>query len=390
MIFLKEKYRKKDESTSQKIEEAFAFKNKTAPYIINDANYWLFGELPEDIPEGYYDDPHVMFEYQIKKIERHYNTAQYKNDCYYGFLMPWFGTGVLASGFGTPVEFLPKMDPAVNMSSIKDPEEIDALVLPNPDTDGLMPRVLKQIDFFKANCDLPIGVTDCQGPLTTALSIIGYENYMYWMYDCPDKIHHLMDLCTNALIGWVKIQKQLAGAKDKDPGFIIGAKMPEGYGGVWIADDDSVIMPEDLFREFVKPYNEKVMLAFGGGGIHYCGCSNQNTDNYLSTKGLNCLHNLHLDSFEQVKLVRNACLDSGKVFYLSDFVPSDERIDDYFETVYGKMAQQGMIVSSYIAPAIALISGKYEAIQRSQYELGKLVSSVIEEKQKKIFLMRRI
>ena len=38
-----------------------------------------------------------------------------------------------------------------------------------------MPRVLNTIRTMRQRTDLPVGVTDCQGPLTTALQIIGYD-----------------------------------------------------------------------------------------------------------------------------------------------------------------------------------------------------------------------
>lgn len=383
MITLQQQFQQKNRRTLEQIDEVYAFKNKQAPYMIFDTNYWLFGDMPPLIPEGYCaDDPDIMTQYQLEKIIRHYQTPAYEQDCYYGYLMPWFGTGVLASAFGTKVEMLYKMDPAVHMSDIHNPEQIDALKLPNPYKDGLMPRVLQQIDYFKQQCDLPIGVTDCQGPLTTALSIVGYENFMYWMYDYPEAIHKLMQLCTDSLINWVKTQKKHIGVPDAEPSFILGFRMPSPNGGIWISDDDSVIMPSDLFAEFVVPYNEQILLAFGGGGIHYCGNSNQNTENYMQTKGLYCLHNLHLDDFDAAKKVRTACLNHNIVYCLGDFTPDDARLDSYFDTIYGQFEQQGMAVISYIAPAIALLRGKYEAITRDQHQLGQLVQTIISQKQK--------
>lgn len=383
MIKLKDKYREKDLVSMQKVKDLYSFTNKESSYTVYDAPYWLFGELPETIPDDYYTDPNSMMQHQLKMIEKHYETKEFADDSYMGFLMPWFGTGVLASGFGTKVEMLPKMDPAVNMSEIKDPEEIDALKMPDPYKDGLMPTVLKQIDYFRENCDLPIGVTDCQGPLTTALSIIGYENYSYWMYDYPDVIHKLMGMVTDALIDWIKVQKKHMGKEYNEPAYVLGMRIDESAGSVWISDDDSVIMPSDLFAEFVKPYNEKVMLAFDGGAIHYCGSSNQNIDSYMNTKGLNCIHNLNLDQLDCAKKIRKACLDNGKVYYLGDFTPDTNRIADYYDEVFKEFPQQGMAVVSYVAPAISLMKGKYEADSRNKAKLGVIVQQIIEEKQKK-------
>lgn len=379
MIKLKEQYLKKDAISNALIKEAFEFKNKLSPYVIYDANYWLFGDLPEDIPDDYCGkDPSIMFKQQIKKIKRHYQY--YMDDCYIGFLMPWFGTGVLASAFGTGISFNPKMDPAALMSTIKDPHEIETLKIPDPAKDGLMPRVLNQIKYFKENCDLPVGITDCQGPLTTTLSIIGYENFIYWMVDYPSLIHKFMDMVTDALINWVKIQKECIGEKIETSGYIIGAKIPEGQGGVWIADDDSVIIGSGQYQEFVKPYNEKILAAFGGGGIHYCGCSTQHIQDFINTKGLTCLHNLHQDDYESVVETAKSMQEAGKVFYICDYVPSDNRVEPYFDELFKNIDQKGLIVVSYIASSVALIKGKYELKRREQLELGLLVKQVIEDK----------
>ena len=386
MIELKKEFHEKDKRSIEQIDEVYAFKNRVSPYCVVDAQYWIFGESEENIPEGYCgDDPGVMFEYQLKYIRAHYANELLTDDIYTGFFMPWFGTGVLASGFGTKVEMLHKMDPAVNMSEIKHPEEIDELAMPDPEKSGLMPRTLKQIEYFRERCDLPVGVTDCQGPLTTAFMVVGYENFSYWMYDHPNYVHKLMNMCTDALIEWVKIQKAHMDPNDARAAYILGMRIPPEKGGAWLSDDDSILMPPDLYAEFVKPYNEKFLAAFGGGGIHYCGNSNQNLKNFIETKGLSALHNLPLDDFENARVIRNACLEKEIVYYLADFNPSDERMPDYYDTVFKDFSQEGLIVVSYIAPAIALINKKYEAIERDRTALTNRIADIIQQKRKKYY-----
>jgi len=210
MIELKQEFSEKDKASKEILKGVFEFKNDKSAVLVNDVNYWTFGELQENIPEAYYsDDPSVSMEYQLGKIKRHYDT--FSDDCYIGFLHPWFGTGVLASGFGTPIVFNYKSDPAVDISKIETIEEVKRFQLPDPEKDGIMPKVINSIKYYKENCDLTVGVTDCQGPLTSALSILGYDKFCYWMYDYPKVIHEFMDKVTEALIRWVKLQKELSG-----------------------------------------------------------------------------------------------------------------------------------------------------------------------------------
>jgi uroporphyrinogen-III decarboxylase len=369
------RYRDKSLAAEEMIRAAFAFENDTAPYMINDVNYWLFGDLPANIPPDYCgEDPTPMIDFQVQKIERH--MAQY-DDIYIPFLMPWYGTGVLASGFGVDVLFQDKMDPAVDMSKITDVAQLKDLRKPDPEKDGLMPRVLNAIRQMRQRTDFPVGVTDCQGPLTSALQVLGYEKLIYWMFDHPEAIHDLMQLVTDALIEWVTLQKQAAGQEMTDDAYVLGIKVPGGYGGVWMSDDDSVIFGPELYREFVVPYNAQVLKAFGGGSIHYCGNANQHIENYLATEGLTSIQNLNLDNLDAAARMRDALAERKIPYLVADFSVADERIDDYYRTLFEKMGTRGLIVTTYAAPAITLSEGQYAQASRDPLAVGKEIERAI-------------
>jgi hypothetical protein len=380
MIRLKDRYAEHDTHAREQLERTFERRNKHASVVINDANYWTFGERLDDIPEEYYgEDPAVMMNYQLGKIERHYGYY-YNRDCYQGFLMPWYGTGVLASGFGASIVKNYKADPAVGISRVKSPEEVRKLKMPDPDRDGLMPQVLNTLRYFREHCDLPVGVTDCQGPLTTALSVIGYDNFCYWLYDHPNVIHELMDKVTDGLIEWVKMQKTLASIPEEGGSYPLGVRMPDGFGGVWISDDDSVMIGAEHYRTFVVPYNSRILKAFGGGCIHYCGNASQHIENYLSTEGLTAVNNLNLDNLDSASRVRKALAAKGIVYMACDFIPADRRLAAYYRDLFDAMGdQRGLIVVAYVAPAVELEKGRYTESRRDQFELGKRVKQVIDE-----------
>jgi len=379
VIALREKFAGHDAAARATLKEVFELRNHSAAVVLNDVNYWTFGELQEHIPEAYYgDDPRVMLDYQLAKIQRHY--ACFPRDCYQAFLMPWYGTAVLASGFGHPIIKNYKTDPAADISRIRDPKEVGALKFPDPRTDGLMPQVLKTLSFFRAHTDLPVGVTDCQGPLTTALSLVGYDTYCYWIFDCPTVVHQLMDLVTEALISWVKEQKAHAGIPMTSESYPLGVRLPDGFGGVWLSDDDSVIMGTELYREFVMPYNSRVLEAFGGGCIHYCGNSNQHAESFLKTRGLTAVNNFTLDDVKAAAVMRKALARKGIVYMACDFVPTDERLSSYYTELVEAMGdQKGLIIVAYVAPAVELHRGRYNESRRDQLELGKRVHRLVEE-----------
>ena len=371
------RYRDRSLAAEETIRSAFEFENDAAPYMINDVNYWLFGDLPENIPADYCgEDPTSMIDFQVRKIERH--LAEY-DDVYIPFLMPWYGTGVMASGFGVDIVFQDRMDPAVDLSKITDVAELKDLRKPNPEKDGLMPRVLNAIRRMRERTDLPVGVTDCQGPLTTALQVLGYDKLIYWMFDHPEAIHDLMQLVTDALIEWVTVQKRAAGQEMTDDAYVLGIKIPGGYGGVWMSDDDSVIFGPELYREFVVPYNSQLLQAFGGGSIHYCGNANQHVDNYLATDGLTCIQNLNLDDLDGAARMRHALSERKIVYMTADFSVADDRIDDYYRTLFEKMGTRGLIVATYAAPAITLSQGQYAQANRDPLAVGKAIERAIQK-----------
>lgn len=358
------------------LAEVFRFHNRSPAVVVVDSNYWTFGDLAAEIPEDYYTEPASALRYQLAKIERHFEHIPQDN--YIPFLHPWFGTGVLASAFGVKLIFNPKADPAVDLATMKHPEEIDALQMPIPGVSGAMPDVVRTIDHFKANSDLPVVFTDCQGPMATALQIVGYDNFCYWIQDDPARIHKLMDMVTDALIAWVKFQKARTGQPLTGGSYPLSIKLPEGCGGVWMADDDSVIMSPGVYREFIKPYNEKFLAPFGGGCIHYCGNSTQNIENYADTKGVTAINNFTLDNLAAAAKIRRALRDKGTVFMACDFNPADQRLEDYYRELLKAMdGPEGLIIASYIAPAIALENGKYDAANRDRTALARRVFELI-------------
>jgi uroporphyrinogen decarboxylase-like protein len=379
MIKLKASLASHDEWAQAQLKEVFEFKNIKAKIIINDVNYWTFGELQENIPEDYYSDASsASMDYQVKKIKRHY--ANFPDDCYIGFLHPWFGTGVLASGFGTPIVFNYKQDPAVGLSTIETIEEVKKLELPDPHKDGIMPKVINAIKYYKEHCDLTVGVTDCQGPLTTALSIIGYDKFCYWMHDYPKVMHEFMEKVTEALIQWVKFQKNLSGIPMEGECYPLGVKLPDGYGGAWLSDDDAVIIGTDLYKEFVVPYNSKFLKAFGGGCIHYCGTATQHIENYCNTEGLTVINNFNIDNIGEAVKIKEALAAKRIPYMACDFAPTDQRLRPYYHELFQSIGNQaGLIVASYVAPEVELNKGKYEACHKDQLELGLRVNEIIKQ-----------
>ena len=235
-----------------KTAAVFAFQDlDPPPFIVNSALYWVAGLEPETFPDEYFHDPAVMTNFQERT---YYEQVQAIDDDFVPYLMPWFGTVVAASAFGCQIQFQPKQDPAVNPRwyPVQTTQDVRKLRIPDPDKDGLMPTVLEFQRYMKGHSFLPVGITDFQGPLTTANQLMGYDKLIYLMEDEPTAAHELLDKVTEALICWAKKQKQVIGEPlhecISDQQVYIGK-----HAGIWFSDDDAVLMSAKSYAQFVVP-----------------------------------------------------------------------------------------------------------------------------------------
>jgi hypothetical protein len=320
------------------------------PVLVVDCNYWITGEDPAAIPDDYFAEGGFgsMLDFQRRKIDSHLERLP---DDYIPFLFPWYGTGVVPSALGSNIVFQRGEEPAVEGPVITEPAEIRRLVPPDPTKDGLMPRVLRCIDYMRAHSSLPVSFTDCQGPFNIALNLLGVERICTWMYEEQEAVHELMDFCTTVLIDWLKVQKEHAGQALESGAFPHAIVLPEGFGGVWISDDDCTIISPALYREFVVPYNSRVLKAFGGGTLHYCGSAPHQLENFLATDGLVGINNWCMGDFDQVRRAKELFRDR-LVFMVCDYTPLDP--ESYFRELFYFLDPKGSIVATYPAATNAL------------------------------------
>ena len=358
---------KRNPRISEKIRSVYEHRNTHMPSLVYTMSYWMDGENPELLPSDYFDNPAVMTQFQVDRMKDHLERFE---DDFIPFLFPWFGTGVVPSALGCKIVFNKNQDPATGSPSIQDVSEISTLKRPDFYKDGLMPRVLETIDYMRENTNLPISVTDPQGPLNIALSICGVENLFTWMCTHASEVHQLMDFCADVLIDWIKVQKEHAGQELNSGAWPHGIYLPEGYGGVWLADDDCTQISAEMYREFVVPYNSKVLKAFGGGTIHFCGSAKHQIDNFLETDGLTGINNFCMGDFEQVYEMQEK-FEEKLALMVCDFTPLE--IEKFYSGLFEKLKSKGTILASYVSAGYALHKGRYEITDRNVEEVSSEV-----------------
>jgi uroporphyrinogen-III decarboxylase len=355
------RFTKRLEKVKAKTDDVFAFKDVgQPPIIVNSAFYWAFGLDPETFPDRYYDDPQVMIDFQERTC---YEQLKEIDDDFVPYLMPWFGTAVTASALGCQVDFPPKMDPTVNPRQypVRAAEDVKRLQIADPEKDGLMPRVLQFLHSMRANSFLPVGITDFQGPLTTANQLMGYDKLIYLMQDYPAVMHDLMDKVTETLIRWVKKQKEVMGEPLADC-FSNQQVYVGGHAGIWFSDDDAVLMSPGTYKEFVVPYNSRILKTFGGGCLHYCGNATHQAENFLATEGLRAINTYTLYDLRGFRTLKSK-LEGRVVLFACDYTPVEYQ--DYFHEMLDGLSLKGLVIDSQFTPLVALVKGgKYVEVQR--------------------------
>lgn len=329
-----------------KIERAFNLeevkKPEDFPIVINTPCYFGFGNNP--MPKDYWTNPASMVKYQEDGFFKHLSQV---DDDTIPYFMPWFGTGVIASSFGCKVKDATGFgdDPGIITNCINSISDIAKLKLPDPNSDGLMLKVLEYIDFARKNSDLPVGLTDMNSPLCTAAQMCGYENLFIWMYEEPAAVHELFDIIAETFINWVKLQKQHIGEPLNRSNGLQGVWSPKGVG-VWVSDDDLVSMSPELYENFVVPINSRVFDSFGGGSVHFCGRGTHQIDNLLKTSNIRVVNNSPMGDFKTFgKLVNKV---GGKVLVqIQDAAPID--VENYYSMLFNEIDNlKGIMLATFV------------------------------------------
>ena len=357
--------------SKEKLTKAFNLeKVDEFPVIIRTRPYYLTGTNPKKIPEDYFDNPKTMMDYQLEGFLEHMNIVE---DDTVPYIMPWFGTGVIPSAFGSEIKFGYKNDPAVLTKAINDIKEISKIKIPDFEGDGLMPRVLEFMDFMKDNdYGIPVSITDTQSPLDIIGLMCGHENLYYWIADDPVAIKHLFEIVTETLILWTKKQKEILGLEIDEANGLQDIWTPKGVG-IWLSEDDDMMTSPEIWKEFVMGPVEKILGEFGGGFLHFCGNSEHHINNYKKLINLKGFNNWIMGDIENaVNVKKSLCKD--KCLMICDFAPID--IEGYYNTVIEKFDPSGIIILAEVTEELAAHNGGSVVTERDRFETAKRILEV--------------
>jgi len=151
---------------------------------------------------------------------------------------------------------------------------------------GMMEKYLSILDAWSRilmdfptvrNC-VHFCLPDLLGPCTLLYTLRGIDLYTD-VYDDPQFVHEAMEMVTNGIIQVLKYIAPYIGLEDH--GFYWNYCFP---GRIRNVDDNSILFSKEQYEEFVRPYNDKLYDACGGGILHYCGKAQHILDSVMNTK----------------------------------------------------------------------------------------------------------
>lgn len=192
-----------------------------------------------------------------------------------------YGTGILSSVFGPEVFYLEdKADTLPTTLPIEGGSEGMRRLLDAgpPDLDkGFGARVFETGEYFLETLkDYPtlsrcvhIYHPDLQGPMDVCELLWGAEMFTDLITD-PDFAHQVLELITDTYSRFLRKWYDLVGWPDGHAVHRVHWGLVH-KGAIMLREDSAMNLSPEMFGEFIRPYDEKLLREFGGGAIHYCG-----------------------------------------------------------------------------------------------------------------------
>ncbi len=219
-----------------------------------------------------------------------------------------YGTAILPSLFGVEM-FV--MDEALNTLQTCKPLGAAAmreLVLRDPPaaTDGLGADVLDMGRRFveiatrypKIGRYVHLYHPDLQGPMDVCEMLWGSEMFLD-LIDCPELAHRVLNRITETYLAFMRAWNAVVGDNGKDwaPhwGFMHGGK-------IMLRTDSGMNLSGEMYREFIRPYDQRLLDALGGGAVHYCGRGSHFIAGVCGMRGLHAVNlgQPHLNDMETI------------------------------------------------------------------------------------------
>lgn len=245
-------------------------------------------------------------------------------------IRPNFGTIFIPAIMGLPFQVPPDTFPWLTSHLSRD--EVKKITFPDLDNSIMMNRAIEYLKYFQKTLPpwIHVYLPDTQGPFDIAHAILGQDIFLA-LYDDPDLVHNLLNFSTELYIEVTKRLKKVI----NEPmnccyhGHALVRGIYMSNGGTRISEDSATLLSPRHIDEYVIPYDEQALKAFGGGFVHYCG-----------------KHDYLLEAYLQLEEVRAINLGNPEMY---DFEKTMSKFLEYNKVYFGLWSkQEGEDIAGYI------------------------------------------
>jgi hypothetical protein len=138
---------------------------------------------------------------------------------------------------------------------------------------------------------------DIQGSMDATELLWGSDLFLD-LVDQPELVHRVLDRVTTVYEAFLREWQRIIPPRQ---GYAVHWAMLH-RGQVMIRNDSAMNLSPDMFDEFVRPYDQRVLDAFGGGAIHFCGRGDHYIARTAQLRGLSAfnLTQPHLNDMETI------------------------------------------------------------------------------------------
>ncbi len=207
--------------------------------------------------ESYLDDFDQLFE----NHEKCGGDFIWSASIYWG--IPW-----LEAALGCPVKLKDYSSGSIHAEPLPGFSGPDSI----PDFSFNNSWVKKAIDFLdraasRSNGKYPLATTRMRGISDLLALLYGNENLIFAMIERPDEVTAVAEKLTDFWIQFGKMQiDRIPDFHGGIGSFYYNAWAPKGT--IWHQEDAAALLSPDLYEQFIKPGDEKIVSAFNGCIMH--------------------------------------------------------------------------------------------------------------------------
>lgn len=282
-------------------------------------------------PRGYTTQEHFLdadkqFEIESESVRLSLDMVP---DDYIPSMRVDLGCVVIESALGAEIVFGDDPNQTCNVREpiLHSVDDIYGLKMPDPHSDGLVPKGIRRIRTFAERTDGQVYISglDMGGPMNVAFTLMGGVQFFMTSYDAPEALDHLAGLITDCFILFADEGIKAAGGIENITSTDFPYTwQPEGRKG-HCSDDICAQFSPEFFNRFSKPHNNRIFARFGGGMMHNCG-PNPCVGEYLSHDPPIRAIDLAYDySMNDLPAIRNAFKGKGIVYFDMPADPAEYR-----------------------------------------------------------------